>query len=312
MAEILDRSTPIIPTRLWPPPFHWFAPKRYRNQTIGFLRASYRRAFLQSVPWWRLPMVAVATLTWPLAIIATSLGRDLPLHGARAKATGGRSYLAQFADHLSVGLSAGLWPRQYYMFELFRPELRPRAYEYLRRVETKRTLYKLLRTDRDEEDRFRDKLRFFRACTRTGVRTVPVVLAVADGRIEHPQDGRPQLPRSDLFIKPYSGRGGNGAEIVKFHDGAYHLADGKPLTADELVSALVARSRGQALLIQPPRQSSRPGRHQHECALHRAHRHRDRSGRARPCHRGCAAGAEQGQVADRQFSCRRHRGGDRP
>lgn len=241
----------VIATRLWPPPFRAFAPKRYRHQPIGSVRAAYQRAFLQSVPWWRLPIVALATLTWPLAIIGTSLGRQLPVHGARVKAMTGRSYLAQFLDHLRIGLSANLWPRHYYMFELFRDELRPRAYEYLRRTETKSALYKLLRTDYREEDRFRDKLRFFRACTNAGVRTVPVLLAVADGQIQHPQGTRPPLPQSDLFIKPCAARGGAGTEVVRFREGYYHLKDGRALTEAALIEALLAKSRVRPLLVQP-------------------------------------------------------------
>lgn len=244
-------GAPAIATRLWPPPFHAFAPKRYRNQPIESLRAAYQRAFLQSVPWWRLPVVALATLTWPLAIVGTSLGRQLPANGPRVKAMTGRSYLAQFLDHLKIGMSANLWPSHYYMFELFRDELRPRAYEYLRRTETKRALYKLLRTDYREQDRFRDKLRFFRACTSAGMRTAPVLLAVADGRIEHPQGARPALPQSDLFLKPRSARGGIGTEVVTYRDGAYHLTDGRAVTEAGLIEALLVKSRSRPLLAQP-------------------------------------------------------------
>jgi putative polysaccharide biosynthesis protein len=240
-----------IATRLWPPPFGAFAPKRYNGQPIAVLRAAYLRAFLISVPWWQLPAVGLAALTWPFAIVAVSLGRDLPKHGPRVRALTGRSYWAQFRDHLSIGLSANLWPRHYYMFELFREELRPRAYEFLRRIETKSALYKLLRTDYREEDRFRDKVRFFRACARAEVRTVPVLLALTDGRTEHPQDARPPLPPSDLFIKPCTGRGGKGAEVVRFRDGLYHMKDGRAVAEQGLIETLLARSRVRPLLVQP-------------------------------------------------------------
>jgi hypothetical protein len=252
MAQATDHPAPVISTRLWPPPFYLLAPRRYRHQPIGILRARYQQAFWRSLPRWRVPLVAVASLAWPFAIIAVSLCRDLPRHGARAKAAAGRSYAAQLGDHLSVGLSTGLWPRQYYMFELFRDDLRPRAYEYLRRVETKSALYKLLRTDRREEDRFRDKLRFFRACAGADVRTVPVILAFADGQLAHPESGvQPSLPPSDLFVKPCTGRGGAGAERVAFRDGRYHLKEQSDLTADDLIAALAIKSVGRALLVQP-------------------------------------------------------------
>jgi hypothetical protein len=244
-------AVPTIATRLWPPPFWLFAPRRYRDQPITALRASYRRAFLRSLPRWQLPMVAFAVLFWPLAILASSL-RQLLRHGRRVKATAGRSYGAQFRDHFAIGLSANLWPSHYYMFELFRDELRPRAYEYFRRTETKRALYKLLRTDYREEDRFRNKLRFFRACSRAGVRAAPVIFAVAEGEILHPESGaRPIFPPSDLFIKPIAGRGGTGAEIIRFRDAQYHLADGQAVTGDGLITVLRGRSSGEGLLVQP-------------------------------------------------------------
>ncbi|MGH6894209.1 MAG: sugar-transfer associated ATP-grasp domain-containing protein [Dongiaceae bacterium] len=245
-------ATAAIPTRLWPPPFNLFAPSRYRNQTVDALRRAYLHSFWRSVSWWKVPLVLLAASAWPLAILISSLCRELPRHGKRVKIVTGRSYVAQLLDHLTIGLSANLWPRQYYKFELFRPELRPRAYEYLRRVETKRALYKLLRTDYREEDRFRDKLRFFRACKRADVRTVPVILAVADGRIIYPEFGSPpSLPPADLFIKRRTGRGGSGADIIRFKNGRYVLSDRRQMTEPDLIAALVARSNTQSLLVQP-------------------------------------------------------------
>lgn len=244
-------EVPTIATRLWPPPFHVCAPRRYRHQPVGALRARYLRAYLRSAPWWRLLMLPLAVLSWPLAILASSL-RQLARHGRRVKAAAGRSLAAQFLDHFAIGLSASLWPHHYYMFELFRHELRPRAYEYLRRPETKRALYKLLRTDYREEDRFRNKLRFFRACSRAGVRAVPVLFAAAEGEVLHPESGaRPVFPPADLFVKPVAGRGGTGAEIVKFRDGQYYFSDGVALSEDGVIAALRAKSSGEGILVQP-------------------------------------------------------------
>lgn len=252
-----NRDQPSLPelqriaTRLWPPPFPLFPPARYRGQPVMALRGFYRRAYLRSAPWWQLIMLPFATLAWPLAILASSL-RQIALHGHRVKTMAGRSYTSQFVDHFAIGLGATLWPQHYYIYELFRDELRPRAYEYLRRPETKRALYKLLRTDDREEGRFGDKLRFFRACARAEVRTAPVFFAAADGQILRPEAGvQPVFPPADLFIKPITGRGGTGAEIVRFRDGEYHLADGRALSGIALVAALLEKSRARDLLVQP-------------------------------------------------------------
>lgn len=238
-------------TRLWPPPFNFAMPWRYRGQPIARLRRVYRRLYWSNVPVWKMPLVLLAAPLWPIAILATSLCKDLPKHGARAKAISGRSYFAQVIDQLRIGVIAGLWPHQYYVFELFRPELRHRGYEMLRRIETKRALYKLLRTDRQEEDRFKDKLRFFQACEGADIRSVPVILAAAGGKITFPDGARPLMPAADLFVKPQTGRGGTGATLIRHRDGVYRNGDGKGLTEAALVETLLERSRGKAIIVQP-------------------------------------------------------------
>ena len=255
IAEIkayqLQGNGAIIEDRVWPPAVSMLAPLRYRNKPINQLRRSYHRALWRSLPLWNLPIAVVAIPIWPFAVLAAS-ARQVRRYGARTKALSGRSYVEQMNDHFIIGMTANFWPHQYYKFELYRPELRPRAYEYLRRTETKGGLYKLLRTDRSEENRFGDKLRFFRACEGAGIRSVPVILAFEHGTIVHPLAGQPpSLPRSDLFLKPQRGRGGRGAEIVRYEAGGYILMDGRTLTEEQLIAALAAKSVDRTLLVQP-------------------------------------------------------------
>ena len=238
-------------TRLWPPPWYPFQPARYRSGPIGALRRVYRELYWSNIPLWKVPLTPFAAALWPLVILATSLCRDLPRHGARAKAISGRSYTGQLLDHLVVGLQANLWPHQYYTCELFRPELRHRGYEYLRRIETKRALYKLLRTDRREEDRFRDKLRFFQACQRVGVRSAPVLLAVQNGQIMFPPKTLPALPMADLFVKPLKGRGGAGAAVFRYEAGRHICGRHQVATAAELARALAALYGDRPVIVQP-------------------------------------------------------------
>jgi hypothetical protein len=250
-AYQLQGNGAIIEDRIWPPATSMLAPLRYRNRPISRLRRTYNRALWRSLPLWKLPIAVVAIPVWPFAVLASSI-RQLRRHGGRTKALSGRSYRAQMADHFVIGVTANFWPNQYYKFELYRPELRPRAYEYLRRTETKRGLFKLLRYDHSDRGRFGDKLLFFQACEEAGVRSVPVILAVEHGAIVHPDSGRaPSLPRAGLFLKPRSGRGGSGAEIVRYEAGGYVLMDGRTLTEEQLIAELMARSVSCPLLVEP-------------------------------------------------------------
>jgi hypothetical protein len=243
-------------TRLWPPPWYPLATRRDRATPVGQLRRFYRELYWSNIPLWKVPLVPFAVVLWPLVLLATSLARDLPRHGARAKAISGRGYLAQAIDHLWIGMAANLWPHQYYAFELFRPDLRHRGYEYLRRIETKRALYKLLRIDHREEDRFHDKLRFFQACERVGVRSAPVLMAAENGRMTFPAhgasaQGSPALPATDLFVKPQKARGGRGAAVFIHESGRHVCGQHRVATAAELVRALKALYGDTPVIVQP-------------------------------------------------------------
>lgn len=240
-----------VEAKVWPPAITPFTPARYRGSPIDELRRSYRNAYWQSIPWWKLPFVILATPLWPFAILAASL-RELWRNGSRAKAASGRTYLAQLMDHLCIGVTANLWPYQYYMFELFRADLRRRAYEYLRSTETKGALYKILRTDYSVPERFCDKLLFYQTCERVGVRTVPIILALLDFEIiyRHPSLLL-RLPRSDLFVTSLSERGRSCTSIIKYVAGQYHAMDGRKMSEEQLVEEFFLRSASGPLLVQP-------------------------------------------------------------
>jgi hypothetical protein len=240
-----------VEAKVWPPAISPFSPARYRGWPIDEVRRSYRNAYWQSISWWKLPFVILATPLWPFAILAASL-RQLWRNGSRAKAVSGRTYLAQLMDHLCIGITANLWPYHYYMFELFRADLRGRAYEYLRSTETKGALYKILRTDYSEPQRFCDKLLFYQTCERVGVRTVPIILALLDFDIiyRHPSLLL-RLPCSDLFITSLSERGGTDTSIIKYMAGQYCAMDGRKMSEEQLVEELFLRSASGPLLVQP-------------------------------------------------------------
>src|SRR5262245_51059113 len=66
----------------------------------------------------------LATLVWPMVAAASSLFWQVPRHGLRARAESGRPIALQVWDQLNLALSTRMWPRHYYMFELYREDRR--------------------------------------------------------------------------------------------------------------------------------------------------------------------------------------------
>ena len=119
--------------------------------------------------------------------------------GGRGVFPGGRS------------LRAGLWPHQYYMFELFRPEQRARAQLNLLRGETKHGVFTILKDGPHKNHVFARKDRFAEACAAAGLPHARIIALLAGGVPEW-KNAEPALPRIDLFVKPAQARGGRGAE----------------------------------------------------------------------------------------------------
>lgn len=187
----------------------------------------------------RLAQLAALPL-WPLVVLVSSLAWQLPRHGARAWRQSGRNPLLQLADQLRLALTAGLWPHQYYMFELFWPEIRPQAHAYLLRQETKRGVYSMLKDRPRKNPVFARKDLFADACAAAGLPHAAVIARLGNGTADW-RGGYQALPLRDLFVKPVHGRGGRGAERWRW-DGAIFAGVGKArLTPEGLLARLCAR-----------------------------------------------------------------------
>lgn len=195
----------------------------------------------------RLAQLAALPL-WPLVVLVSSLAWQLPRHGARAWRQSGRNPLLQLADQLRLALTAGMWPHQYYMFELFRPELRAQARSYLLRQETKRGVYSMLKDRPRKNPVFARKDLFADACAAAGLPHGALIARLgngaADWRGEHQA-----LPPRDLFVKPVRGRGGRGAERWRWDGAAFAGAGKVRLTAAGLLARLFARR--EACVVMP-------------------------------------------------------------
>ncbi|HEU4960866.1 MAG TPA: sugar-transfer associated ATP-grasp domain-containing protein [Sphingomonas sp.] len=168
-------------------------------------------------------------------------------NGAIVARRSGRSILAQFADQLRLFARCGILPPWYYIFSLHEPGARRQARSFLNRCETKRGVYRLLRTAFRSTSPLDDKIAFDERCRAHQLPVAPVVMAFHDGEAK----GDEPLPCADLFAKPACGRGGRGAERWD-HVAAdrYRNLAGREMSAAALVERLRRKSRDRAWLIQ--------------------------------------------------------------
>lgn len=164
-------------------------------------------------------------LLWP-PIVLGMLAPCTWINGRGIRKRTGKSVFRQLREQLALAVRHGILPPWYYMFELYDPERFARAGEYLRRDETKGGLYRILKKP-GAARRLEVKSRFADRLTERGVRT-PEYLTASKGEVRG-ADGRTvrSLPKTDLFAKPNSGRGGCGVEQWRY-DGSGWSRDGAP------------------------------------------------------------------------------------
>ncbi|MEX0924258.1 MAG: sugar-transfer associated ATP-grasp domain-containing protein [Rhodovibrionaceae bacterium] len=202
-------------------------------------------------------LLALRFLTWP--VIVPPVACYCTLHNGKAiKRRTGLGVLAQFFDQIAVAARHGILPPWYYMFELYRPENRSAAGEYLHRFETKANLYRIIkaRVERESGAKLNNKLKFSRVCAKAGLPTPEILLYVKKGRFENLHGyllAREDtvLPQADLFLKPVRGKGGRGTHVVRYRGGErYEVRGGDVLGTAGLIDFLVELSREQGILVQ--------------------------------------------------------------
>lgn len=194
--------------------------------------------------------IILALLIWPFGIIICILWFTAK-NGTLVKKRFGRSKTRQCIDQLTIALTSGLPPPWYYVFELYKPGGVDRAVTYLTRGATKHGTIDLLATERGSWSPLGDKEAFAHFCERRQLNTLPVLFSIHDGELRSPGSGCPELPRTDLFVKPVCGRGGNGAERWNYQGaGIYSTPDSRFLSGPELIQRLRELSRWQPYLVQ--------------------------------------------------------------
>lgn len=194
--------------------------------------------------------IVFAVLAWPIGIVVCALWYTRK-NGALIAGRGGPSRFRQFADQLRLAATSGLLPAWYYIFELHEPGATDRARGYLTRGETKHGAYQLLAKARCSCSPLSDKERFAVFCAERQVNAIPVLFSAHDGKLRSGIRQGPQVPETDLFIKPVRGRGGRGAERWDHAGGGFYVSmNGEALCAEQFLDRLIAMSRSQPYLVQ--------------------------------------------------------------
>ena len=194
--------------------------------------------------------IILAILIWPMGILFCLLWFTKK-NGAVIANRFGRSRIRQCIDQLTIALTSGLPPPWYYVFELYRPGEMSRARAYLTRGETKHGTNRLLAQARGSCSPLVDKEAFARFCDQRQLKTLPVLFSVHDGELRGASCAHSPLPKKDLFVKPVSGCGGNGAERWDYAEkGIYRTPGGHALSESQLVERLRDMSRCRPFIVQ--------------------------------------------------------------
>lgn len=172
------------------------------------------------------------------------------VHGARVHHEVGKNPLRQMGELLALWLTKGILPSHYYTFDLYRADMRTRAFDYLYRHETKRGVYLILRehfSSNKTRKALSNKALFAERCQEHGVAVVPALFTIKRGELTRFDLEEPGLPHCDLFLKPIYGAGGRGAEVWTYlGDRSYRSASAGTRSESELLVHLTKLSQSKS------------------------------------------------------------------
>jgi Sugar-transfer associated ATP-grasp len=221
---------------------------RYKFANGNQLHQFYAKRF------WQLPYGPlrglITIIVYPIALVLAVLIFTM-WNGTAIKSRSGISINAQIIGQFSAALKHAIAPFWFYMFELYRPENKIRASQYLMAHETIGPAFTLLQP-KDGVDLLPDKVWFAAHCHKMNVRAVPVYLYLSAGQILQAASQKTQLPACDLFIKPRQGNGGHNAERWDYvSENTYRNSAGHSLSRENLLAALLEQSLKDDFIIQP-------------------------------------------------------------
>lgn len=237
--------------RLFPPPLPGFRPAYLRHSPLAEIRRYHIRAVYWLLPWPQALKRILAGLVWPLIAFYKAAFVYTPRCGGWVERHYGIPRWRQILAQVKIATTAQMLPQHYYLFELYRPEMRHRYHEYMLRNETKAGVFSILKSEGKRGYIFRDKTILAEECAKTGIRHVPILACFRNGTVSHLAEGG--LPPRDLFLKPFDGKGGRGAERWQWNGAAYVAADGTALSPAAFLEHFRQRSAAGKgdMMVQP-------------------------------------------------------------
>lgn len=162
---------------------------RLRRRAYEHFFAASRRGWLYRLRW---------KVAWPFKLACQS-ARAACANGQEVTAIGGPPRWQQFTDMLVLGLRHNLAVRNYYLFELWRPQERAQVERYVQDFEGIWIMQ--LTNPAARLAVIDDKLEFARFCERHALATVPVIAEFGPHGAETWLVASRTLPRVDLFAK---------------------------------------------------------------------------------------------------------------
>ncbi|MBI2717631.1 MAG: hypothetical protein HYX36_02580 [Rhizobiales bacterium] len=213
----------------------------------AYLRSVYSRNYWRRTGGPLRGLLAISI--WPFAC-AICAAQFTARNGTYVRAQASKDITRQLGEEVMLAVRSSMAPYWYYMFEIYNDHRRAVVHLYLQRYETKGHIYGLLQPR--QNDGMQDKVVFARRCREAGVKAVPVLLELTDGKVIDPQGGPVALPREDLFVKPRIGRGGRNAERWDYvGNGTWQNRAGRPLDEAELLRQLASISAERDYIVQP-------------------------------------------------------------
>jgi Sugar-transfer associated ATP-grasp len=173
--------------------------------------------------------------------------------GPRVRAAMGVPLWRQAAQMIWLWFREGIDPPSYYQVELYRPDNRKAAGEYLTRYETKNGMLRALNKMAPSPYRLNEmnyKSLFYEQCVRLGLPHARILAFVESDAVDF-QAERAALA-TDLFCKPQKGVGAKGALAFRF-DGSDRYDDTKhhrTVDLDGVMDEVAARSKGRRMIVQ--------------------------------------------------------------
>lgn len=194
-----------------------------------------------------------ARLRWYILDVGWGSWRQLRQNGSIVRRQTGLSFPRQLWQMLSLAIRQPTSPKSYYRNEMYRPEVRARANEYLYRYELKGVLYRLTipkGADISTVSPLTDKHDFATQARDNDLPVASSLAVISEGKVVEAAD---ELPPIDLFVKPKNAQGGKGAQLWRYveeFDSYFREKNQKTVARSKFLDYLCGKAK-RSIIVQP-------------------------------------------------------------